>query len=164
MGIEIERKFLVRDDSWRDVVESETGIVQGYLIADTQLTLRVRQSGERAFLTLKGATMGISRAEFEYPIPAADAATLLRELALPGLIEKTRYQVRCGEQLWDLDVFGGNNQGLVLAEIELATEDSHFEMPGWVGTEVSDDPRYYNANLARHPFREWSRPLETVTG
>ena len=156
MAIEIERKFLVVDDGWRDQVEDETRLVQGYLTEEARLTVRARIRGEMAWLTLKGASRGISRLEFEYPIPVADAETLLRELAVSPLIEKTRYCVRHGGRLWELDVFAGANAGLVLAELELERVDDAFERPDWLGTEVSDDPRYFNVNLARHPYRDWS--------
>lgn len=156
MAVEIERKFLVAGDGWRDRVEGETRLVQGYLNEDARTTVRVRIRGETAWLTLKGATQGISRLEFEYPIPVADAETLLRELAVSPLIEKTRYRVRHGGHLWELDVFADANAGLMLAELELTTVDEAFERPDWLGAEVSDDPRYFNANLARHPYRDWS--------
>jgi len=155
MAVEIERKFLVRGASWRDRVLSETRLLQGYLSADPGLTVRARIRGETAFLTLKGRTRGISRAEFEYPIPVADAEAMLRDLAVSPLIEKTRFRVACGDHVWDLDVFAGENAGLVLAEIELESEDAPFEHPDWLGEEVSDDPRYYNVNLASHPFGRW---------
>ena len=156
MAVEIERKFLVVGEGWRDQVEDETRLVQGYLNRDARTTVRVRIHGETAWLTLKGKTQGISRLEFEYPIPVEDAETLLRELAVSPLIEKTRYRVRHGGRLWELDVFAGANAGLVLAELELETVDEHFERPDWLGAEVSDDPRYFNVNLARHPYRDWS--------
>ncbi|MCK7578508.1 MAG: CYTH domain-containing protein [Chromatiales bacterium] len=156
MAVEIERKFLVVGEGWRDQVEDETRLVQGYLNQDARTTVRVRIHGETAWLTLKGKTQGISRLEFEYPIPVEDAETLLRELAVSPLIEKTRYRVRHGGRLWELDVFAGANAGLVLAELELETVDEHVERPDWLGTEVSDDPRYFNVNLARNPYRDWS--------
>lgn len=156
MAIEIERKFQVVGDDWRDQVEDETRLVQGYLSESARTTVRVRIRGETAWLTLKGATQGISRLEFEYPIPVTDAETLLRELAVSPLIEKTRYRVRHAGHLWELDVFAGANTGLVLAELELRTVDEAFERPDWLGDEVSDDPRYFNVNLARHPYRDWS--------
>jgi len=155
MGIEIERKFLVVGDGWRDQVEDEIRLVQGYLTEDARTTVRVRIRGETAYLTIKGATQGISRLEFEYPIPVADAETLLRELAVSPLIEKIRYRVRHGGHLWELDVFAGANAGLVLAELELETVDEVFARPDWLGAEVSDDPRYFNVNLAQWPYSDW---------
>ncbi len=156
MGVEIERKFLVVGEGWRDQVEDETRLVQGYLTEDARTTVRVRIHGETARLTLKGASRGISRLEFEYPIPVEDAETLLRELAVSPLVEKTRYRVPHAGHVWELDVFAGANAGLVLAELELTTVDEAFERPDWLGAEVSDDPRYFNVNLARHPYRDWS--------
>ncbi|BCU07128.1 CYTH domain-containing protein [Allochromatium tepidum] len=156
MAIEIERKFLVVGEGWRDRVGDATRLVQGYLTEDARTTVRVRIRGETAWLTLKGASRGISRLEFEYPIPVDDAETLLRELAVSPLIEKTRYRVPHAGHLWELDVFAGANAGLVLAELELERVDEAFERPDWLGAEVSDDPRYFNVNLARHPYRDWS--------
>lgn len=155
MGIEIERKFLVRDARWQAAVESESRLIQGYLSADVRLTVRVRQRDDQAVLTLKGATRGLTRAEFEYPIPLADAQAMLAELAVGALIDKRRYLVREAGQLWEVDVFAGENHGLVLAELELHHEHQLFERPDWLGDEVSDDLRYFNANLARHPFCHW---------
>lgn len=155
MAVEIERKFLVRNDSWRSGVEEETRILQGYLADGPRATVRVRVKGDLAYLTVKGATSGISRTELEYRIPLEDAEVMLRELARPPLIEKTRFKVRHGRHLWDLDVFAGDNAGLVLAEIELDSEEADFERPPWAGDEVSDDPRYFNVNLAQHPYRRW---------
>lgn len=157
MAIEIERKFLVVDASWRRAAESETLLMQGYLTNQAGVTVRVRVAGGQAFLTIKGATLGVRRSEFEYPIPVADATAMLHELAVSPPIEKTRHRVRAGDHVWDLDVFAGANEGLVMAEIELTAEDEVFEHPAWLGAEVSGDPRYYNVNLARHPYRNWSQ-------
>jgi adenylate cyclase len=155
MAQEIERKFLVVGDSWRAAVESETPMIQGYLANNQTTTVRVRVAGDQAFLTIKGMMRGASRSEYEYAIPPADARAMLAELAVSPPIDKVRYQVRCGEHLWDLDVFGGENAGLVMAEIELSREDEDFRVPDWVGREVTGDLRYYNVNLARHPYRRW---------
>jgi len=155
MAMEIERKFLVENDSWRTHVESEAHLVQGYLAAAGGVTVRVRIKDDEASLTVKGASSGISRQEYEYPIPIDDARAMLRDLAAYPPIEKTRYRVRCGAHLWDLDLFAGANAGLALAEIELAAEDEAFALPHWAGAEVSDDPRYYNSSLSRHPYRNW---------
>ncbi|MBK1703496.1 CYTH domain-containing protein [Halochromatium glycolicum] len=157
MATEIERKFLVSSESWREAVELEVPVMQGYLAGTSRLTLRARLQGDQGVLTIKGASRGISRSEFEYPIPAEDAKAMLAELAEYSIVEKTRYLVRFGAHLWEIDVFAGDNAGLVLAEIELSAEDEDFERPAWLGPEVSDDPRYYNANLARHPYKEWGR-------
>ena len=155
MATEIERKFLVVNDSWRDAVESEAHVMQGYLSEGEGATVRVRVKGDAAFLTIKGRAQGISRSEYEYAIPLADAEEMLRELSMSPPIDKTRYLVRCGEHLWELDLFHGANAGLVMAEVELASEDEPFAKPAWAGQEVSDDRRYYNSNLANHPFTRW---------
>jgi adenylate cyclase len=136
-------------------VESESRIVQGYLTDSKDATVRVRIKGDRAFLTIKGATRGVTRSEFEYPIPVEDAEEMLGGLSVSPPIDKVRYRVRSGGHVWDLDAFAGENEGLVMAEIELSAENESFEMPSWAGEEVSGDPRYYNASLARHPFKRW---------
>ena len=153
MGIEIERKFLVAGDSWKK--GAGTGFIcrQGYLLSEKEKTVRVRIIGERAFLTIKGATLGITRSEFEYEIPVADAKGLLA-LCGDDVVEKQRYFIKHGGKLWELDVFSGANAGLIMAEIELESEEQLFDSPDWLGKEVSGDPRYINSNLARHPFSE----------
>jgi adenylate cyclase len=155
MATEIERKFLVSGESWRDAVESETRMVQGYVANNQSATVRVRVAGDRAFLTIKGMMHGASRSEYEYPIPPADAEAMLDELAISPPIDKVRHRVRCGDHVWDLDVFAGENAGLVMAEVELDSEDETFEMPDWAGREVTGDKRYYNVNLSRNPFSRW---------
>ncbi len=156
MGVEIERKYLVSGDSWRSQVVSSTRIVQGYLTRG-EVTVRARIRGERAYLTIKGRSQGIARSEFEYDIPVPDAEAMLTELADGPVVEKTRHLIDVGGHTWELDVFTGANEGLVMAEIELADADERFEVPQWAGEEVSDDPRYYNVNLAREPFSQWGR-------
>lgn len=155
MPIEIERKFLVSDEGWRNQAGPGVRLMQGYLVSRPELSVRARLEGEQGRLTIKGAARGISRSEFEYAIPAADARAMLSELAETGLIDKTRYRVREGAHTWEVDVFAGDNAGLVLAELELQSPDEAFERPCWLGAEVSDDPRYLNANLARRPFKDW---------
>ena len=154
MAVEIERKFLVLDDSWR---EGAMGILfrQGYLSTEPERTVRVRLEGDTGKLTIKGKSIGISRSEYEYQIPSADAAELLDNLCLRPLIEKTRYRVEYAGQVWEIDEFHGDNDGLVIAEIELETESVAFEQPGWVGQEVSGEPRYYNASLVKNPYKNW---------
>ena len=154
MGIEIERKFLVKDGSWKE--QSDEGLVcrQGYLASDRESTVRVRVIGDKGFLTIKGATYGLSRSEYEYEIPAIDAEGMLQFCR--SMVEKTRYLIEHGGMTWEVDVFGGYNGGLVLAEIELESEDQEFDLPDWAGEEVSGDVRYYNSHLAQHPFRSWS--------
>ncbi len=153
MGIEIERKFLVAGDGWRGHGRS-TRICQGYLNRDKARTVRVRIAGEQAFLTVKGLSAGAVRAEFEYAIPPADAQQLLALCDGP-VIDKVRHAVEHEGLVWEIDEFLGDNQGLLLAEVELRSEDQAFARPAWAGEEVTDDPRYYNSNLAEHPFTRW---------
>jgi adenylate cyclase len=154
MGMEIERKFLVSGQGWKTGLDGRH-YRQGYLSADPGRSVRIRMVGDSAWLTIKGGTTGYSRVEFEYPIPTQDAQHLLDELCIRPVIDKTRHEIRYGAHRWEIDEFHGANEGLVIAEIELAAEDEHFERPPWLGAEVSDDPRYYNVNLARHPFSRW---------
>lgn len=155
MAIEIERKFLVSPDWPRP--ERGTRMVQGYLASSGGLTVRVRKTDDHAYLTLKGPARGLSRAEFEYEIPTDDADALL---ALGGgsVVEKTRYLVPAGPHTFEVDVFEGANQGLVVAEIELSSEDESFERPSWLRAEVSDDPRYRNSALVERPYSTWKEP------
>lgn len=147
MGVEIERKFLVEGDSWKGGSPGRR-IAQGYLTMDPERTVRVRLSGDEAWLTIKGRGEGIRRAEFEYPIPVKDAAALL-EMCLPSIIDKTRYRIDHAGRCWEVDVFHGAHDGLVLAEVELDSEQEVVELPPWVAKEVSEDPRYFNSHLAR---------------
>ncbi len=151
MGIEIERKFLVKDISWRTAADEGVECRQGYLLSSKKATVRVRIIGDRAFLTIKGETTGITRSEFEHEIPVPEAEALL-VLCGGEVVEKIRYSIEHGGMAWVLDVFRGENEGLVMAEIELDAEHQLFEIPPWTGREVSDDPRYFNSRLARHPF------------
>ena len=155
MAVEIERKYLVMGQPWLQV----PGVVyrQGYLNRDKTRTVRVRVAGEAAFLTIKGVNVGATRAEFEYPIPLADAEALLALCDGP-LIEKTRYLLDHAGTRWELDVFAGDNAGLVVAEVELASEDQAFAKPDWLGDEVTQDARYFNSNLAVHPYCRWATP------
>lgn len=155
MAAEIERKFLVAEDSWRDG-SAGVRIAQGYLSQDPDRTVRVRLAGDNAWLTIKGRTEGITRAEFEYAIPADDARTLL-EMCLPSVIDKTRHEISYAGHLWEIDVFHGDNEGLVVAEVELADESISPELPPWVGAEVSSDARYFNSCLAVRPYGRWER-------
>jgi adenylate cyclase len=154
MGKEIERKFLVTGKAWR----SGSGVEyrQGYLSDDKERTVRVRTAGDQGWLTIKGITRGATRSEYEYPISFDEAKALLDELCLRPLIEKRRFRVRYGGNLWEVDEFLGENEGLVVAEIELESEGQHFERPAWLGVEVTGDPRYYNVNLVANPYRSWS--------
>jgi adenylate cyclase len=154
MGKEIERKFLTKGDGWRSLA-SGTMYRQGYLSTVKERTVRVRTVGDRGFLTIKGVTTGVTRAEYEYEIPVAEANAMLDGLCERPLIEKSRYRIVHGGLLWEVDEFFGENQGLVIAEVELAEEGQRIELPSWVGEEVSDDPRYFNSNLSRNPFTRW---------
>lgn len=156
MATEIERKFLVHGDDWRSL---GTGVMyrQGYLSTGKERTVRVRVAGNRAFLTIKGPTAGISRAEFEYAIPVADALEMLQTLCEPTVIAKTRYRIEWAGLVWEVDEFEGENQGLVMAEVELTEPNQAIVFPEWIGAEVSGDSRYFNSNLAKHPFTQWDR-------
>ncbi|HLF96390.1 MAG TPA: CYTH domain-containing protein [Methylococcaceae bacterium] len=155
MALEIERKFLLLNDDWRRNVRESYHLRQGYLNAVDRCSVRVRTCGNRAWLNIKGATVGAQRLEFEYEIPLADADTLLTQLSQGPVIEKTRYLVDVGAHTWEIDVFEGENAGLVVAEIELEHADEAFVKPSWAGEEVTHDIRYYNTMLARDPFRNW---------
>ena len=156
MGIEIERKFLVRDVTVL-LGAAGTTMRQGYLSTDPDRTVRVRLAGTRGFITIKGAASadGKSRAEYEFEIPAADAGELLDRLALRPLIEKTRYRISHDGATWEVDVFSGANEGLVVAEIEVPSAATPVALPPWVGGEVTGDARYYNASLVGRPYSEW---------
>lgn len=155
MPQEIERKFLVRGDFKSQAFQSMQ-LTQGYLSSVPERTVRVRIKGNRGFLTIKGKSTasGISRYEWEKEIPCNEAQELL-SLCEPGVIDKTRYLVQAGKHVFEVDEFYGENEGLVMAEVELTTEDEPFERPAWLGKEVTGDLRYYNAMLCRHPYREW---------
>jgi CYTH domain-containing protein len=155
MGLEIERKFLVNPALW--LPEGEGVLIrQGYLSSIAERVVRVRVAGDDAFVTIKGATTNLSRLEFEYQIPRCDGEVLLDELCERPLIAKTRRKQKVGGKVWEIDVFHGENDGLILAEVELVAEDEAVELPPWARNEVSDDPRYFNVNLARNPFKNWA--------
>ena len=154
MGQEIERKFLVRGDSWRAQAKGTT-YRQGYLNSAKERIVRIRTVGDKAFLTIKGLTVGATRMEYEYEIPMADCNTMLDALAERPLIEKKRYKVDLGGLTWEIDEFFGENKGLIVAEVELKSEDQTFKKPDWVADEVTGDPRYFNANLIKHPYSKW---------
>lgn len=155
MRTEIERKFLVSGEGWKSGAAAKP-MRQGYLHADKQLSVRVRRTGDNAFLTIKGTQKGATRAEYEYGIPADDADDILDGICPRPLIEKVRYTLERGDLTWEIDVFEGENAGLVVAEVELTSEDQAVELPDWVGREVTDDPRYLNANLVKKPYSQWS--------
>jgi CYTH domain-containing protein len=154
MGLEIERKFLVTGTAWKTLAR---GVFtrQGFLSTVAERTVRVRIAGDEGFLTVKGRSRGISRAEFEYAIPVEDAVAMLDGLCEKPLIEKTRYRVPFGAHTWEVDEFHGANAGLVVAEVELGSADEELALPPWVGREVSGEARYYNANLVKKPFTSW---------
>lgn len=154
MAVEIERKFRTNGVDFLANQEGER-LIQGYLSHDPRATVRLRVQGDRAWLTIKGKTHGASRSEFEYPIPSADAHAMLEEMCPEGVIDKTRYRIRVGEHVWEVDQFHGDNRGLVVAEVELDSEDQPFERPPWLGEEVTGDPRYYNSALSRTPYVQW---------
>jgi adenylate cyclase len=170
MGIEIERKFLLGDDSWRDAVSESERMAQGYLVSAQALhdgtaraSVRVRRSGERAWLNIKSAQLGIERAEFEYPVPVADAEQMLAELC-DGVVEKIRHHVVVDGVLFEIDEFFGENAGLVVAEVELPAPDAAFPRPSWLGREVSHLARYYNVNLIAHPYARWTQEERQAAG
>ncbi len=152
MAIEIERKFLVTGDAWRSA--EPVYYCQGYLNRDKARTVRVRIAGGQGFLTIKGPSQGASRSEFEYAIPLADARQLLALCEQP-LIEKKRRKIPYEGFVWEVDEFLGDNLGLVVAEIELPSEDAEFARPQWLGQEVTQEARYFNSNLSKHPFNRW---------
>ena len=154
MGIEIERKFLLAGDAWRALGQPVL-LRQGYLSAQRERVVRVRIEGEDAYLTVKGPSTGATRGEWEYPIPLADAGELLERLCEQPIVEKYRRRIAFAGNVWEVDEFIGENQGLVVAEIELASEDQPFERPAWIGEEVTHDARYYNSALVRQPFSRW---------
>jgi len=154
MGKEIERKFLVKSDAWRSLARG-TMYRQGYLNTDKERTVRVRTVDDKAFLTIKGLPVGVTRAEYEYEIPFDDGNALLDTLAEKPLIEKKRYTIPFEGLVWEVDEFFGDNRGFIVAEVELHSEDTQIPKPDWVGDEVSGDPRYFNSNLNRNPFNKW---------
>jgi len=156
MALEIEKKFLVKDDTWR---AHAAGIVyrQGYISVSEEHTVRVRMAGKRGFLTIKGGSVGGGRQEFEYQIPTADADEMLTTLCTKPLVEKKRYNIAFAGFTWEVDEFFGENDGLIIAEIELEYIDQPFPKPDWVGAEVTGDSRYYNASLATYPYRAWKK-------
>jgi len=156
MAKEIERKFLVVGDDWRRLAEG-TMYRQGYLNSVKERTVRIRTVGDRAFLTVKGITVGSTRVEYEYEIPVADCNAMLDGLAEQPIIEKKRFRIPFGGLVWEIDEFFGENLGLIVAEVELTSEDQLFDKPAWIGEEVGHDPRYFNSNLIAHPYSKWAK-------
>lgn len=155
MATEIERKFLLRNDSWRVKADKSETIRQGYLAGSEKSSVRVRIADNRANINIKSAALDITRQEYEYEIPVEDANEILDSLSEGPIIEKIRYHLHHGNHHWEIDVFSGDNEGLVVAEVELQSIDENFALPEWLGDEVSDDPRYYNVCLVKHPFKDW---------
>lgn len=155
MGKEIERKFLINKPEW-DLIDKPSGkrLRQGYLVSDPNKTIRVRTTQHQAWITIKGISIGASRLEYEYEIPLAEGLELLDNFATSEL-EKIRYEVFYKGKTWEIDVFSGDNDGLIVAEIELAAEDEPFDLPGWVANEVTHEKKYYNSNLTQYPFKLW---------
>jgi len=154
MPVEIERKFLVAGDGWRGLAPGRY-YRQGYLSTAAGRTVRVRAVGDSGYLTIKGATVNATRVEYEYRIPVEDAHAMLDGLCERPLIEKTRYRIEHRGLVWEVDEFAGENAGLLLAEVELESEDQDIALPEWIGEEVTGDPRYYKANLIANPFSQW---------
>lgn len=153
MALEIERKFLVQKDDWR--VEQGTLCRQGYLNSDEERSVRVRVIDDRGYLTVKGISRGAVRVEYEYQIPRSEAQAMLDNLCEKPLIEKRRYKIDYKGLVWEVDEFFGDNQGLIVAEVELESEDQVYVKPEWIGEEVTGDPKYFNANLIHHPYSRW---------
>ena len=154
MAIEIERKFLVKEKPF-SIAKRSLKINQGYIINEKSKVIRVREKGDDYFLTIKGNNIGISRLEYDFPISKEDAKELIFHFCKTTLIEKTRHYIEHKGHTWEVDEFHGKNNGLIVAEIELESEDEKFEIPDWIGEEVTQDDRYYNMNLAIHPFTSW---------
>jgi len=156
--LEIERKFLVKSNDFKEQAFAKNNIAQGYLSSVPERTVRVRIKGEKAYLTIKGIghQCGMSRFEWENQIPLDEAAELLK-LCEKGKIEKTRYEIKSGSHIYEVDEFYGENEGLIMAEIELQSETENFEKPDWLGEEVTNDERYYNAYLSKNPFKNWRK-------
>jgi adenylate cyclase len=155
MAVEIERKFLVINDNWRRSVNQSIPLRQGYLSQSGTASVRVRRDAKHGWINIKSVVLGVQREEFEYEIPLSDADQMLETLARKPLIEKTRHFTKIGAHTWEIDEFEGLNAGLIVAEIELSEPDEYFEHPAWIGAEVTQDPRYYNTNLAQKPYADW---------
>lgn len=154
--IEIERKFLVTSDAFKEQAYAQKRISQGYLNSDPERTVRIRIANDKGFLTIKGkgSESGMSRFEWEKEIPVDEAKSLLA-LSEKGAIDKTRFEIKLGDHTYEVDEFYGDNQGLIMAEIELSSETEVFEKPDWLGEEVTNDERFYNAYLSKNPFKSW---------
>lgn len=155
MGKEIERKFLINNAEWESLTKPVgKQLRQGYILTDPNKTIRVRVADAKGWLTIKGISIGATRLEYEYEIPLDEAIELLDNFS-ENELEKTRYEINFAGKLWEVDVFSGDNDGLIVAEIELASEDEQFELPDWIAEEVTHEKKYYNSNLTKHPFKDW---------
>lgn len=154
MGKEIEKKFLIKNDEWRKGAKG-TKYRQGYLSTVKERTVRVRTIDDKGFLTIKGVNVGAVRAEYEYEIPAKDADEMLTNLCEKPLIEKNRYKISHKDLVWEVDEFFGDNNGLIVAEVELEDENQSIDLPSWIGEEVTGDPKYFNSSLIKHPYSKW---------
>ncbi|MBN1463476.1 MAG: CYTH domain-containing protein [Paludibacteraceae bacterium] len=154
MAIEIERKFLVNSDDYKQLA-LPVYYKQGYLCNSPNTIVRIRIANNKGYITIKGKTCGISRTEFEYEIPTSEAHQLLSEMSLNKVVEKNRYKIKYAGNIWEIDEFLGENEGLIIAEIELKSENATFDKPSWIGKEVSTDSRYFNSNLSKNPFKNW---------
>lgn len=155
MATEIERKFLVVNEGWREQVTSHKVMMQGYFAGGEKASIRIRISGDHANLNIKSATLGVTRKEYEISVPVEDAREMIENLCEKPVIEKTRHYIPQGQHTWEVDEFVGDNEGLVVAEIELSDAEEEFEKPAWLGKEVSDDTRYYNVCLVKNPYKNW---------
>jgi adenylate cyclase len=155
MGIEIERKFLIEKDLWYALKKPEgTLIQQAYLVNEPEKVIRIRVTDSSGYLTIKGPVVSVTRSEYEFPIPKVEAIRILDQFT-KARIDKTRYKIEYGGKTWEIDEFWGNNEGLIIAEIELQSEDEQFTKPSWIGREVTEDHRYYNSYLSEHPYTSW---------
>ncbi len=155
MGIEIEKKYLTVNDDWRKNAGEGIYMVQGYMSSNEKSSVRIRINGDTANLNIKSKKIGIQRSEYDYPIPVDEAKEILKTLCDRPFIEKTRFHVIHKGHEWEIDVFAGENEGLIVAELELDSVDEKYVLPDWVGDDVSNDPRYYNVCLVTHPFKDW---------
>jgi len=155
MPIEIERKFLLKNDDWRKNTDKGIHMIQAYMGSNEKSSVRIRIQGDSANLNIKGKTLGIQRSEYEYSIPLNEAREMLELLCDKPYIEKTRFHVINDGHEWEIDVFAGENEGLIVAELELDSVNEPYSLPNWIGEEVSDDPRYYNICLVNHPYKKW---------
>jgi len=155
MATEIERKYTLKSEDWRNTISSSQRITQGYLAGNDRASVRIRVAGDHANINIKSATLGITRQEYEYEIPLEDAQNMLEQLCEKPVIDKTRYYVSFAGKTWEIDEFYGENAGLIVAEIELDSIEEEFELPPWISNEVSDDKRYYNVSLVDHPYKDW---------